>query len=922
MKKIVLSFLSIIIILGLNAQTINFTATVGLSSDDAEETEDATEVDLSSSDLELVYDGENQTVGIRFASVTIPADAIIQSAYIQFTADGDYDEATNLIIKGENNVNSATFEELANNISSRPTTASQATWDNILPWSDLDAGELQQTPELGTIVSEIITNNNWLEGNPITLIISGTGKRKAFSFDGSPAFAPELVIIYSPSSQIYNDLGISEIVNPPELIYTNEEVEIEIQIFNNGIDPQVNFMVSYSINNETPVTETVPLTINSGESMNYTFIQTANMGDIGEYIIEVQVNLTGDENLNNNTISSNTTAISNDDGLFFEQGATWKYLDNGSDQGTDWQELGYNDSQWGVGDGHMGFGEGDETTLLNSGYITYYFRKVVNISDTSDLENIYFSIVHDDGAIAYVNGNEVIRSTFMPSGEVNYLTGTTTFIPNDVENDFWYYLVDKSYFQNGENIIAIEIHNQTTSSSDISFDCYVSDTLEIEYKLDGPYVFYRNGEVIVKTIESSGPQTYVYSSPEEANLICRFQNGIDSFAVQIQPELSIEPSIYTLPEKFLAVSDIEGNLEAFVMLLKDAQIMDTNYNWTFGDGHLFFVGDMFDRGTNVIECLWLLYRLESQAEAVGGKIHFVIGNHDIMNLIYDFRYVAQKYITNSQLMNETLESIYAGDTELGRWLRTKNIIEKVEPFIFLHGGISPELNALNLSYDEINYWGRYRMDSLCQTNECSIINGGSDYGLYWYRGMAEEALSQQEVSGIISDFNGDMVVLGHTVFDNVTLLYEDQVICIDMDHEENYMNGSMSAFYYENGNLYDFHTDGTNQTYTLLKTITSTNDGLKNSSGLNIKVFPNPCKSNTTIMYTVPTLNSNNRNKPLVSLSINNMMGVCIQKLVEEAQNPGTYQIEFDGSKLKSGIYYYDISIENLYHSGKIILTD
>ncbi len=922
MKKIVLSFLSIIIILGLHAQTINYSVFVETSSDDAEETEDGNGVDISSSDLELIYDGENQTVGIRFSSVNIPSDAIIQNAYIQFNADGDYDETTSLIIKGEKHANSSAFEDLANNISSRPKTTSQTNWDNILPWIDLDAGELQQTPELSTIISEVISSNNWIQGNPITFIINGEGKRKAFSFDGNPELAPELVITYSPSSTIYNDLGISEITSPPELIFTNEEVEIEIQIINNGINSQVDFPVSYSINNETVITEIVPLTINSGESINYTFTEKANMNEVGEYTIEAQVDLTNDENLNNNITSSNITVIANDDALFFEQGATWKFLDNGSDQGTNWQELDFDDSQWSVGEGHMGFGEGDETTLLSSGYITYYFRKVINISDTSNLEDIFFNIVHDDGAIAYVNGNEVLRSAFMPSGEVNYLTGTTTFIPNDVENDFWYYLIDKSYFQNGENVIAIEIHNQTTSSSDISFDCYVSDTLEIEYKLDGPYVFYREGEVIVKTIESSGPNTYVYNSPEEANLICRFQNGVDSFAVQIQPELNIEPSNYTLPEKFLAISDIEGNLEAFVMLLTDAQVMDSNYNWTFDDGHLFFVGDMFDRGTNVTECLWLLYRLESQAIAMGGKIHFVMGNHDIMNLIYDFRYVAQKYITNSQLLDETLESIYATDTELGRWLRTKNIIEKVEPFIFLHGGVSPEVNALNLSYDDINYWGRYRMDNPCQTNECNIINGGSDYGLYWYRGMAEEDLSQQDISNFISNLDGDMVVLGHTVFENVTLLYEDQVICIDMDHEENYMNGFMSAFYYENGNLFDFHTDGTNQTYTLLKTITNTNEEVKNASGLNIKVFPNPCKSKSTIEYTIPNLNSNNNNKPPVNLSINNMMGVCMLYIVDKVQNPGTYQVDLDGSKLNPGVYYYHLSIENLHRSGKIIVSE
>ena len=610
------------------------------------------------------------------------------------------------------------------------------------------------------------------------------------------------------------------------------------------------------------------------------------------------------------------------DSLFFDQGALWTYLDDGSDQGTDWQQLIFDDSQWAVGEAQLGFGEGDEATVLTSGYITYYFRKVVTVPDTSLLENVYFSIVHDDGAVVYVNGIEVIRSALMPSGTITYLTGTTTYIPNDVENDFWPYQVDKSYFQNGENIIAIEVHNQTVNSSDISFDCAVTDTLEIEFDLDGPYVFYRNNEVVVKTIESTGHQTYTYSTPEEAVLICRFQNGIDSFAVEIQPELIIEPSTYTLPQKFLAVSDIEGNLEAFVMLLVDAGVMDTNYNWTFDDGHLIFVGDMFDRGTNVTECLWLLYRLESQAEAMGGKIQFIMGNHDMMNLIYDFRYVAQKYIANVQLMNETLESIYATDTELGRWLRTKNIIEKVEPFIFLHGGISPQVDALGLSYDEINYWGRYRMDSVCQSSECNIINGGSAFGVYWYRGMAEEDLTQEQVNTIVSNFDGEMVVLGHTVFDEITLLYENKVICIDLDHKSNFMSGFMNALYYEDGNLYEFYTDGANQIYTLLINITSVDEPLQHPGKLNIEVFPNPARSNATIKYTVPTINGNGMHYPHVSITISDALGHLVKDLVSKAQVPGTYHVEFDGSELKPGIYFYHISVENLHNSGKFILID
>lgn len=614
------------------------------------------------------------------------------------------------------------------------------------------------------------------------------------------------------------------------------------------------------------------------------------------------------------------TIIVKSDSLFFGQGSAWKYLDDGSDQGTAWQELAFNDDAWEIGVGHMGYGEGDETTLLEPYHITYYFRKKVDIPDTSLLEDIYFSIVHDDGAVAYVNGTEVIRSALMPSGPINYLTGTTTYIPNDVENDFWTYQVDKSYFQNGENIIAIEVHNQNTSSSDISFDCYVSDTSMFTYKLDGPYVFYRNGEIVVKTIEASGPQTYIYNNPLDANLICRFDNGIDSFSVQLQPDLNIEQSLYTLPEKFLAVSDIEGNLEAFVMLLKDAGVMDDDYNWIFENGHLIFVGDMFDRGNKVTECLWLLYRLESQAEDQGGKIHFIAGNHEFMNLTFNFNYVAQKYFANVQLMDETLESIYAGDSELGRWLRTKNIIERAGPFIFIHGGISPDVQSLNLSYDEINYWGRYRMDSVCQTYECNIINGGSDYGIYWYRGMAYEDLTQQQVNSIITDFNGEMVVIGHTVFDNISLLYDNKVICIDLDHKDNFMNGFMHALYYEGGNIYDFYTDGTTQTYTLLNTIIAIGEIDNKNTANSVTILPNPTTSNATIRYSVPSIGVTGTDISRVTIKVFNDNGQQVAFLVNELQLPGTYEVVFYGSDLNAGVYHYLLTVENSCFTGKIVL--
>lgn len=447
------------------------------------------------------------------------------------------------------------------------------------------------------------------------------------------------------------------------------------------------------------------------------------------------------------------------DSLFFKQGSTWKYLDDGSNQGTVWQELAFDDSAWDIGIGHMGFGEGDETTILNSGFITYYFRKTVNITDISLFENVFFNIVHDDGAVVYVNGTEVVRSALMPSGTINYNTGTTTYIPNDVENDYWTYRIDKSNFQNGENIIAIEIHNQRTGSSDISFDCYVSNNSSVAFQLDGPYVFYRNGVVVVKTVEASGPQTYVYNTPEEANLICRFENGIDSFAVQLQPDLNIEHSLFTLPEKFFAISDIEGNLEAFVMVLKDAGVMDEDYNWAFG----------------------------------------------------------------------------------------------------------------------------------------------SDYGVYWYRGMAKEDLTQQEFDDIISDFNGEIVIIGHTVVDNISLLYDGKLCCIDLVHKDNFTRGFMSALYYEDGSIYDFFTDGTTQTFTLLTTISSIRDNHEDI--LKVCVFPNPANN----IINITGLSSPSK------IKIYNIQGQLL-KSYQHVNNT------IDISDLQPGVYFLKLQMRNKTLVRKVVV--
>jgi hypothetical protein len=150
----------------------------------------------TSTDLELVYDGSNQKVGIRFPGLAIPAGATITKAYVQFEADETQSEATNLTIKGQAADNALAFSS-ATKPSTRATTAASATWAPA-PWTLVgEVGPNQRTPDLAAVIQEIVSRAGWTSGNALALIITGTGHRTTRAYDGKPAGAPLLHVEYT-----------------------------------------------------------------------------------------------------------------------------------------------------------------------------------------------------------------------------------------------------------------------------------------------------------------------------------------------------------------------------------------------------------------------------------------------------------------------------------------------------------------------------------------------------------------------------------------------------------------------------------------------------------------------------------------------------------------------------------------------------
>jgi hypothetical protein len=156
-------------------------------------------------------------------------------------------------------------------------------------------------------------------------------------------------------------------------------------------------------------------------------------------------------------------------------GASWLFNDSGTDLGTAWRAPGYNDGPWSAGFAQLGYGDGDETTTLGFGgnttnrYITYYFRHRFLVSNPAEFATLTARLLRDDGAVIYLNGVEVGRSN-MPAGTITATTLAPIAVANAEESAWFNIPLDPSKLVAGINVIAVELHQSSASSSDISFD--------------------------------------------------------------------------------------------------------------------------------------------------------------------------------------------------------------------------------------------------------------------------------------------------------------------------------------------------------------------------------------------------------------------------------------------------------------------
>jgi hypothetical protein len=304
---------------------------------------------------------------------------------------------------------------------------------------------------------------------------------------------------------------------------------------------------------------------------------------------------------------------------------------------------------------------------------------------------------------------------------------------------------------------------------------------------EAPHFFLQeDGGIIAKWIEDGELLTQDFQPAEPIDLP-EFYHVLGEELDILEPR--IHPAVWDMPEKMLVLSDVEGEFDSLLRFLQANGVVDEKGHWSYGKGHLVGIGDMVDRGTQVTETLLLFYRLSLEAEAAGGHLHFILGNHEVMLMGGDIRYARSKYKQAAALMGIPCRGLLGADTVVGRWLRTCNSIERVGDLLFVHAGISTAAAQNELNIDRINTDIRSVMGILRRDIEDSRKEdlAWGRYGPLWYRGYFAKYTATygpvqpvEDLDRILKQAGAKRVIVGHTHVDAPTGMFEDRVLAIDV----------------------------------------------------------------------------------------------------------------------------------------------
>lgn len=312
---------------------------------------------------------------------------------------------------------------------------------------------------------------------------------------------------------------------------------------------------------------------------------------------------------------------------------------------------------------------------------------------------------------------------------------------------------------------------------------------------DGPYILYQpDGSARVISVNKKGKitdKTYAVL-PKDFSFRVTDHKGNYPFDVKLHP-LKRPDWKYTRPEKVFVMSDPHGRLNCVISLLQGNGVINDKYQWSFGKNHLIIIGDVFDRGKDVLQIFWLFYKLEDEATKAGGHVSFLLGNHEALVLSNDLRYTKDKYKQLAQKLGKEYPQLFGSDTELGRWLATRNTMQIIGTDLYVHAGLGKLFYDKDLSIPTVNremskalFMSKKERKALSPLTEFLYGNDGP----IWYRGLVRtdekyKPLENKDLQEILKRYKVGHIIVGHTIFKDISTFYNGQVIGVNVDNKEN-----------------------------------------------------------------------------------------------------------------------------------------
>jgi len=316
---------------------------------------------------------------------------------------------------------------------------------------------------------------------------------------------------------------------------------------------------------------------------------------------------------------------------------------------------------------------------------------------------------------------------------------------------------------------------------------------------DGPHFFWLDSDTLSVVNVRYDRSSRDFIVTERRLSAAEARSEMSALGQELGQSQSAEgPACSFQADRIAAVGDIHGKYRHFVALLQKNGIVDTGLDWIWGSGHLVILGDVFDKGPSVTESLWLVRKLERQAMKAGGKVHYLLGNHDYLSVKGFSQSYYPKYGRIADKLRISHQDLFGKDTEIGLWLRTKNLAVKINGRLFVHAGFSGSFLDRRVSLEDLNRLAKYSLIGerpLALSKEereiCRAIwapDGPVNYRGYFdrsfpvgflkvWQGILDQAEgAEKTLDRALHLYDCRQMVVGHTEAKRIQMLYAGKLI--------------------------------------------------------------------------------------------------------------------------------------------------